>query len=133
MTTGEPEHILRIFEERLLNRITDDSEPKLTALLADDFYEVGRSGRLYDRSEALAAMTQDPNRRSTMTDFHIRFLAPDVALLVYLLVMVENEEDSPTSSWRSSIWKSQHGRWQIHFHQATPAPDLEPYVSPFLP
>lgn len=133
MTSREPQHVLRIFEERLLNRVEDDSEPRLATLLADDFYEVGRSGRLYDRTEALAYMSRDMNRRWTLTDFQIRFLAPDVALLVYLLMMVEDQEDTPASSWRSSVWKSQHGRWQIHFHQATPAPDLGKFVSPFLP
>jgi hypothetical protein len=133
MTRRESQHVLRIFEERLLNRVDDDSEPGLAALLADDFFEVCRSGRLYDRTETLARMARGPRRRSTLTDLQIRFLAPEVALLVYLLVTTEDQEDGPVSSWRSSLWRSQHGRWQIHFHQATPAPDLEKYVSPFLP
>lgn len=133
MTSRESQHVLRIFEERLLNRVDDESEPGLAALIADDFFEIGSSGRLYDRTEALARMARDTKPRLTLTDLQIRFLAPDVALLVYLLVMTKDQEDTPVSSWRSSLWKSQHGRWQIHFHQATPAPDLEKYISPFLP
>jgi hypothetical protein len=133
MTSRESQHILRVFEERLLNRADDESEPRLAALIADDFFEVCSSGRLYDRTETLARMARDTQPRLTLTDLQIRFLAPDVALLVYLLIMTKDQEDAPASSWRSSLWKSHHGRWQIHFHQATPAPDLEKYVSPFLP
>lgn len=120
MPRPDSPHLLRILEERLLSRSHAAEEPSVGLLLADDFYEIGCSGRLYDKDDTLGRLATESNSRGTIQDFQIRFLAPDVALVVYLLVNPEDEAGG-RPSWRSSIWQCHHGRWQLHFHQGTPA------------
>ncbi|MHB8255202.1 MAG: nuclear transport factor 2 family protein [Acidiferrobacter sp.] len=132
MASRESHQRLRILEERLLSRVSDGSDPSLTTLLAEDFCEVGCSGRLYDKTETISRLATHIGRHFSITDFQIRFLAPDVALLIYLLIVTE-DPDTTRSSWRSSLWQCHHGRWQIHFHQGTPVPDLAKDLTSFLP
>ncbi len=120
MTNRDSPHLLRILEERLLNGAPNLEEPNPAALLADDFYEIGCSGRLYDRAETLRHLTHEARHNRAIRDFQVRFLAPEVALTVYLVESAENEKVT-APSWRSSLWRCQHGRWQVHFHQGTPA------------
>ena len=133
MTNRDSPHLLRILEERLLNCSRNPDEPSPAMLLADDFYEIGCSGRLYDRTETLRRLTSERRRETTIRDFQVRFLSPDVALIVYLLVDAEEEEDDRPATWRSSVWRCEYGRWQIHFHQGTPAAGLIDEPASFLP
>ena len=111
----------------------DTDEPSPATLLADDFYEIGCSGRLYDRTETLRRLTSKQCRETTIRDFQVRFLSQEVALIVYLLVDAEEEEDDRPATWRSSVWRCQYGRWQIHFHQGTPAAGPIGESASFLP
>lgn len=132
MTNRDSPHLLRILEERLLNAGQNPEEPGPAALLADDFYEIGCSGRLYDRAETLRHLSHEARRSHAIRDFQVHFLAPEVALAVYLLESGDDEK-TMAPSWRSSLWRCQYGRWQIHFHQGTPAsPHIEDPAS-FLP
>ncbi len=134
MTHSDSPHLLRILEERLLNCSRNPDEPTPAVLLADDFYEIGCSGRLYDRAETLKRLTTERRQETAIRDFQVRFLSPEVALIVYLLVCAdEEEEDGKSATWRSSIWQCQHGRWQIHFHQGTPVAGPADEPATFLP
>ncbi len=129
MTNPDSPHLLRLLEERLLNRRQSADGPALATLLADDFYEIGRSGRVYDKAETMARLSRERDRHQTLSDLQIRFLGPDVALLVYLL---PGQDDG--ASWHSSLWQCRDGRWQIQFHQGTPAPELDATeISSLLP
>ncbi len=132
MTHHDSPHLLRILEERLLNGGQNPEEPGPGVLLADDFYEIGCSGRLYDRTETLRHLSQEAHHKCAIRDFQVRFLGPGVALTVYL---VESAEDEPVAapSWRSSLWRCQHDRWQVHFHQGTRAAMQTEDPTTFLP
>lgn len=131
MNHSDPQ-LLRTLEEQLLDRVPDSQNPAPMALLAKDFLEVGSSGRIYDKAETLAKLALDENRWFSITDFQVRLLAPDVALLIYLLTSAAKPDDIAQTSWRSSIWLYREDRWQIHFHQGTPTPDLTESPDSFL-
>ncbi len=87
-------------------------------MTADDFWEVGASGRIYSRDyvldvlESRYAVPQD-ERWETM-DFHCRRLAQDTYLLTYTLL--QNQE---RRTRRMTIWQRTTEGWKIVYHQGT--------------
>jgi len=114
---------LRSLEEHLLNPTIRRDSKAVAALLADDFIEVGGSGRVFDKASILEDLKNEPPRpASLLTDFKTRELAPGVILATYKATR-RNANGEPTGqSWRSSLWTNIDGRWQITFHQGTPIP-----------
>lgn len=118
------EHLRRL-EAELLRPGVRRSRAALEALLAPDFVEVGRSGRVYDRvaiAAALAAEAADPSGRpvARIEAFAVRRLASDVALATYRSVGATPAGDVVTL--RASIWRRRDdGAWQMTYHQGTPA------------
>jgi hypothetical protein len=117
-------HLLKILEERLVNRAGGPTEPSLETLLTSDFCEITHSGRLSDKTEVVSRSHPEGRPQGSIQDFQVRFLAPDIALLIYLLVASEDTERDRPPSWHSAIWHCRHGRWQCQFHQETLAPHL---------
>ncbi|WNJ89004.1 DUF4440 domain-containing protein [Bosea sp. 685] len=115
---------LRELEERLLMSQARASRADVMALLADDFVEFGRSGRIYDKyqtMEALAGETdQDASVERTARDFRVCLLAEGVALLTYRSMRRSTVDEIEVHSLRSSIWKLIDDSWQMVFHQGTP-------------
>jgi hypothetical protein len=110
----------RSLEEQLLKPEVRGSSDEVGYLLADEFIEFGSSGRVYDKRqiiEALQQETPDPTTRISLVDFVARRLASEVILVTYRTI----RPDRPESRLRSSIWKLVEGRWQMVFHQGTPA------------
>ena len=107
--TGDRLAMFRDLETRL-HRSDVRSSPSLAAeLIADDFLEFGKSGRVYDKATILAAMQREPPRGPIdVEDFAARELAPGVVLVTYR-----------GSALRSSIWVLQDGKWRMAFHQGT--------------
>jgi hypothetical protein len=105
--------------ERLhLDPAVRSSAAELNELLADDFLEIGASGRLFDKADVLASLPQDPALDACLTDLVVRQLAPDVALATYRIRSRSAEGDR--HSLRSSLWVRRSSRWQLRFHQGTP-------------
>jgi hypothetical protein len=84
-------------------------------VLADDFGEFGRSGRVYTRADTRAVEGEaiDANLR----DVEVDLIAEDVALLTYVSEVQHEVLDLAN---RSSLWVKRDGRWQLRFHQGTP-------------
>jgi hypothetical protein len=93
------------------------SRAALEAMTAEDFWEIGASGRRYSREyvfETLAARGEDPiEDRWRTADFHCRELARDLYLLTYTLLQAGRK------TRRASIWQRSGGAWKIVFHQGT--------------
>ena len=106
---------LRELEERLFTAGLDELEK----LLADDFSEIGSSGRLYDKEQAISLLTGGHLNPFTATDFSLRPLVPGLVLLSY---RTDTKTSPPITALRSSIWRLQNGKWQITFHQGTILP-----------
>lgn len=103
--TAEEE--LLVLEQRLASR---EGIGELGELLSEDFVEIGSSGAVYDKAQALAAMQGAPPSELPIADFGVRLVAPDVALAAYCA----------GGSLRSSVWVRGDGGWRILFHQGTP-------------
>lgn len=87
------------------------------AMTAEDFREVGASGRRYSREHVLDVLDErqcDPQPDPWETsDFHCRQLADMVYLLTYTLRQGERV------TRRATIWRRDPDGWKIVFHQGT--------------
>ncbi len=113
---------LLALEERLLLPEVRASAAELEQLLAADFYEFDSSGRVWSREATIAELVAaggNPGRTYTISDFSVRQFAPDLVLATYRLHTVSDAEARGTL--RSSLYGQRDGRWQMLFHQGTPA------------
>ncbi len=86
--------------------------------LAPDFFEFGRSGRVYRREDTIGIESHPIDARLPLKNFDARLLTPDVALVTYIsAVTYSGIEDFGN---RSSIWTRTENGWQLRFHQGTP-------------
>lgn len=105
---------LQNLEEILLKPEIRTSITKLENLLSDDFLEFTSSGRIKNKQDCLNGLSL---HSMELNDFEIRVLSPNVILTTYRIYEVSRE----LHTLRSSIWKYSEGRWQMSFHQGTPA------------
>jgi hypothetical protein len=84
--------------------------------LDDEFIEIGSSGRIYDKRDAIEALRGATIGQAAATDFSFRELASDVVLVMY---SVSHHSIPPVCTRRCSIWKMKDGMWKIVFHQGT--------------
>lgn len=92
------------------------SSEELDKILADDFFEIGSSGYIFDKQECLedgVVLTE-----MSLYNYEIYPLASDVVLSTYFIV----DKTRNRNTLRSSIWKFIDGRWQLFFHQGTISP-----------
>jgi hypothetical protein len=116
---------IRALEEQLLRPDVRSSAEKVARLLADDFVEIGSSGRVFDKQKIIEALRDEaaegrspPQKADELT---VRFIAENVALVTYRIVRRTSITGEEIQTLRSSIWKLIDGRWQMMFHQGTPA------------
>ena len=99
------------------------SRNDFSAMMMDDFWEVGASGRRYSRKYVLDELA----KRHSVThsdiwqtsDFHCRRLSADVYLLTYTLL-----QDSVRTTRRSTLWQQTSDGWKAIFHQGTMVQDV---------
>jgi len=85
---------------------------------APDFFEFGRSGRVYSRKQIILSETGEIQARLPLEDLSIRVLDENTAQVTYNSHV---EHDGVVEhARRSSIWsRGDHG-WVMRFHQGTP-------------
>ena len=106
--------LLRL-ETALAERDPGEIEGGLKSLIADDFLEFGRSGRVWTRDSILESLTLGPSGDpAPIEGFDVTELADGVALVTYQGAMAN----------RCSVWVRRDGRWQMRFHQGTPVESL---------
>jgi len=100
-------------EEELLLPEVRKSATRVAALLAEEFVEIGSSGRIYDKQRIIDQLQQEQwtGPLPTISDFSARQLAPDLVLAIYRIV--------ESNTVRSSIWKMTSIGWQMVFHQGS--------------
>ena len=96
---------------------------RVDALLHGDFEEVGRSGARYTRAETIAALASEGPSRAPITSygFAVTALGADAALLTYRTAERLADGSDIRHVHRCSLWLRVDGRWQVRYHQATPA------------
>ena len=117
--SSEDLQALQRLEEELLRPEVRRSPEKMAALLADDFLEFGRSGRIYDKANILEAVAQQPDGQRSLRQFSAKALAPSVALVTYWSTLCD-ANGNERYSLRSSIWTRTGQGWRLVFHQGTP-------------
>jgi hypothetical protein len=108
---------LRALEVSLLQPAARYSVADLKRLLSEDFREFGSSGTVYDRAaliDLLLQESQSPFVPVEVSDFAVRELGPDAALVTY------RTQRGAAARLRSSIWRREVSGWRMIFHQGTP-------------
>ncbi|WP_430535538.1 DUF4440 domain-containing protein [Listeria rocourtiae] len=105
---------LQNLEEQLLTSRVRLSRQALREILAEEFFEIGSSGRILYRDEPIS---EDGigEVQMELSDFSIQELSEDIVLATYRIFNVTENQ----YSLRSSIWKYTDNRWRLVFHQGT--------------
>ncbi len=112
MADPDPLDDLLRLETALATRDPRGIDGGLMSLIADDFIEFGRSGRIWTRASIRALLEGQDPRPVPIERFEVVELADGVALVTY----------QAAEANRSSVWIRRDGRWQLRFHQGTPTP-----------
>ena len=108
---------LELLEESLWRAETRFDSEWMERVLSTDFFEFGRSGRVYGRQECLDVDCQPIDARLPLEDLRIRLISSDVAQVTYVSSVTYDGIEELAN--RSSIWtRAEHG-WQLRFHQGT--------------
>ena len=119
---------IRTLEEMLLDPETRADPASVGVLLDEAFFEIGSSGRVYEREDVIEELAGEGPREEgdelIASDFELTPVSNDAVLLTY---QTERRiEGKPVSRvLRSSIWTNDGDSWLMLFHQGTPAPVLE--------
>jgi hypothetical protein len=107
---------LKELEESLWLEETRFNNDYMQKLLAPDFFEFGRSGKIYSKKETLSHLPQKINAKLPLEKFKIHQVSKDVYLVTYISEVFTNK----LRANRSSLWKFSDNTWQLMFHQGTP-------------
>ena len=108
--------LLRRLERSLWDPITRYDGAHMEAVLAPDFVEFGRSGRVYDRAAVLDVASRDFT--AVLSDIAVRLIGDDAALVTYRSEL--RMEGRVERGNRSSLWRRDGTTWLLEFHQGTP-------------
>jgi glyoxylase I family protein len=91
-------------------------------VLAEGFYEIGSSGRLFSKAEILQASTQIKILEYSFERFRVFSVDEQHAIVTYVARTRRRYQgvESTTRTYRSSMWKLAEGQWRLIFHQGTP-------------
>ncbi len=80
----------------------------------DDYFEMGKSRKRYNKQDAIAALSSiDEDRSIEIFDFECNQIDSNVYLVHY------TTRESGIDAYRTSIWRNTNGKLRIIFHQAT--------------
>ncbi len=106
-------------EKELLSPAVRSSALRLSERLADDFIEIGVSGRRYGKGEVIAALTNTRPLSIEAGGFSGRRLSDTLILVVYDSETTTEEPGWKETASRSSLWQLRNNTWQVIFHQGT--------------
>lgn len=122
MTHDALQKHLQKLEEELHHTETRRNHARLESLLHADFVELGRSGRVYTRSQVLEELAHAAELpRIHAQDYALAQLGEDVALLTYRSARMGEDGALQRHTLRASLWVRTERGWQARFHQGTPA------------
>jgi hypothetical protein len=111
------ESLLQKYELLLLQPSARKSE-LVSQLLAESFIEFSSSGRIFNKSQTVAALQAESPTDVEATDFKVQELSAEIALVTYKAIQ---QSQPRRKSLRSSILQRHSGQWQMVFHQGTVA------------
>ncbi len=104
-----------LLEMAMLSVEVRSDSGRVGELLDEDFREIGASGRLWTRSETLAALADDSayEAPSEIAEMEAQEICPGLVLVTYLAATTGRR------TRRSSLWRLADGSWRLVFHQGT--------------
>lgn len=110
-------------EKKLLDPEFRKDAQRLEKLLADDFIEIGVSGRIWSKEDILKEFAKNSPIEILSNAFQSLELNDETLLLTYR-AQTQNEGTVLSHSLRSSIWTRQgDATWVLRFHQGTRVPE----------
>ena len=106
-------------EQLLVQPATRLSAELLNRYLADDFYEIGATGRCFGKADVLERLPTETPPVITQQDFTCKVLSDGLAQLTYRATIQRPEDNNPRYSVRSSLYRFNGENWQMIFHQGT--------------
>jgi hypothetical protein len=114
----EDRTILTRLEEDMWREGTRFDQTFQEQLFAADFFEFGRSGRVYNRDQIIRLDSQPIHAVLPLPNLAIRLLDKNTAQVTY---NSQVEYDGIIEyGRRSSIWSRTESGWVMRFHQGTP-------------
>lgn len=107
---------LKRLEESLWVAKTRFDKEYMDKILAVDFFEFGRSGKVYGRQQIIDVPAQKID--ATLKNFKIHQINEEVFLITYVSDYIYNGKIEIAS--RSSLWIKTPEGWKLRFHQGTP-------------
>lgn len=94
---------------------SDKNRDDLESLMDEAFWEVGASGRAYDKAFVLDCLEvrSKESIAVTMDNFNCVEIAPECYLLSYV------QTESSRTTRRSAIWRKINRQWKNLYHQGT--------------
>ena len=108
---------LRRLEEELWIAETRFDRTYMEKIMAQDFFEFGRSGKIHSREATLAHEAGRIDAVIPLQNLSIRLLTEDVAQVTYDSEVVF--DGGIEKGRRSSIWSRSGECWELRFHQGT--------------
>ena len=116
--SDEDRAILTRLEEDMWREATRFDSAFQEQRFASDFFEFGRSGRIYTRAQIISVNSHPIRTTLPLPDLQIRLLDQNTAQLTY---NNQVEYDGIMQhARRSSIWSRTERGWVMRFHQGTP-------------
>ena len=119
--SSEDRRELERLEEELWRVDTRFDLRRMEEIMAPDFFEFGRSGRIYRRADTLAVSPRPIDATNPLPNFQARLIAPTVAQVTYDSAV--KHDGVMERARRCSIWSRDADGWMLQFHQGTPFVD----------
>ncbi|MCU0543120.1 MAG: DUF4440 domain-containing protein [Oscillatoriaceae cyanobacterium Prado104] len=116
--SSEDREILERLEAELWREATRYDAQRMNEIIAPDFFEFGRSGRVYQRQDTLASTRKTIDAVLPLPQFQVRLLDENTAQVTYNSAVTY--DGVVEYARRSSIWSRTNSGWVLRFHQGTP-------------
>lgn len=107
---------LKKLEESLWVSKTRFDKAYMEEILSANFFEFGRSGRIYNREQCINVKPEAINIKLPLKDFKITSINNQAVLITYVSQV---DYETLEISNRSSTWIKTAESWQLQFHQGT--------------
>jgi len=111
--------LIKALEIELLQPGVRKSKKRLNELIADNFLEIGASGKQYNKKDTIDNLLEENEIKFSINNFNTVEIASDTVLATYEVEKENLGSNKKNYSTRTSIWKNIDGNWQIIFHQGT--------------
>jgi len=104
---------IQALEELLLRPEVRENSARVSGLIANDFFEIGASGRTFDKAAIVQSLSNETGDKSkwTVADFQLVPLSDNLVQARYSIL--------ESGTLRTSLWRKESDGWVIFFHQGT--------------